>query len=186
MNDVSNDPSVEEPSTEDPAVESAVNSQITDAVRQINATILGNAEALSQAMAQQIMTQSIALAMQNAVAQQQQLYTLRNAVTAAAARAILDASPEEALRFAREALAGDDVVSTLASLKDLMDAMRSAEGGAGAPPGAETSTGPSAEPTPRAAADPEAPGPMDEPSRRPGGTRRKRRAKPAKGEGESK
>lgn len=85
-------------------------------------------------MAQQIMTQSIALAMQNTVAQQQQLYTLRNAVTAAAARAIHDASPEEALRFAREALAGDDVVSTLASLKDLMDAMRSADGGAGAPP----------------------------------------------------
>lgn len=125
MTDAADNAPNQEPSDDDTFDEatSAVNSQITDAVKQINASILGNAEALGQAMAQQIMSQSIALAMQNAVAQQQQMYTLRNAVTAAAVKAILEASPEEALQFAREALSGEDVVQTLSSLKDLMDSV---------------------------------------------------------------
>lgn len=74
-----------------------------------------------RAMADQVMAFAIGLAMQNAVAQQQQAYILRNAVTTAAARAILQASPEQALRFAREVLSSDDVASTLERLKKLMD-----------------------------------------------------------------
>ena len=56
----------------------------------------------------------------NAVAQQQQAYILRNAVTTAAARAILQSSPEEALRFAREVLSSDDVAQTLERLGEVM------------------------------------------------------------------
>jgi hypothetical protein len=58
--------------------------------------------------------------MQNAVAQQQQLYILRNAVTTAAARSILDSSPEDALRFASEALNSDDIAQTLERLSALV------------------------------------------------------------------
>ena len=113
---------------EDPT---AVNNQITDAVSQTDETVRGSAKAHAQAMADQVMAQAIGLAMQNAVAQQQQSYILRNAVTTAAARAILESSPEEALRFAREVLANDDVAATLERLTKLMNdvyASRAKEG----------------------------------------------------------
>jgi len=100
--------------------ETTVNSQITDAVSQINEAVSGSSESQARAMADLVMAHAIGLAMQNAVAQQQQAYILRNAVTTAAARAILESSPEEALRFAREALSGDDVAQTLERLGDLM------------------------------------------------------------------
>ena len=103
------------------AEESAVNSQITDAVSQTNETVNGTSQAQARAMADQVMAHAIGLAMQNAVAQQQQAYILRNAVTTAAARAILEASPEEALRFAREVLSNDDVGQTLERLSKLMN-----------------------------------------------------------------
>jgi hypothetical protein len=101
--------------------ETTVNSQITDAVSQAGETVAGSSQAQARAMADQVMAQAIGLAMQNAVAQQQQAYILRNAVTTAAARAILESSPEEALRFAREVLANDDVATTLERLTKLMN-----------------------------------------------------------------
>ncbi|GAB3355775.1 RebB family R body protein [Lysobacter tyrosinilyticus] len=105
------------------AKETTVNSQITDAVSQVDAVVVGSAESQARAMADQMMAHAIGLAMQNAVAQQQQAYILRNAVTTAAARAILESSPEDALRFAREVLAGDDVAQTIERLGDLLGGM---------------------------------------------------------------
>lgn len=102
------------------ADQTEVNSQITDAVTQVNETVGGSSEALARAMADQVMAQAIGMAMQNAVAQQQQLYILRNAVTTAATRAILDSNPEEALRFASEALNSDDIAQTLERLSALV------------------------------------------------------------------
>jgi hypothetical protein len=102
----------------------AVNDQIADAVAQVNETVGGASQSQARAMADQVMAHAVALAMQNAVAQQQQAYILRNAVTTAAVRAILQASPEDALRFAREVLAGDDVAQTLERLNGLMDGVR--------------------------------------------------------------
>ena len=101
------------------ADESTVNSQITDATAQVSEAVAGSSESLARAMADQVMAHAIGLAMQNAVAQQQ-TYTLRNAVTAAVTRAILEASPEDALRLAREALHGDDVVQTIDRLSELL------------------------------------------------------------------
>jgi hypothetical protein len=100
--------------------EDALNDQIADAVAQINRTIGEASESQARAMADQVMAHAISLAMQNAVAQQQQAYILRNAVTTAAARAILESSPEDALRFAREVLSSDDVAQTLERLGELM------------------------------------------------------------------
>jgi hypothetical protein len=75
---------------------SALNDQIRDAVAQINAAAGGVDRSLIAAAAYQAIAQAIALAMQNAVAQQQQGYILRNALTGAAASAILDGKKEEA------------------------------------------------------------------------------------------
>ncbi|QSX77902.1 RebB family R body protein [Agrilutibacter solisilvae] len=106
------------------ADESTVNSQITDAVTQVNETIAGASGSQARALADQVMAHAVGLAMQNAVAQQQQAYILRNAVTTAAARAILQSSPEEALRFAREVLSSDDVAQTLERLGEVMSGVQ--------------------------------------------------------------
>lgn len=104
-----------------------VNDQITDAISQVNRTIEGQAQAQARAMTDQVMAHAIGLAMQNAVAQQQQNYILRNAVITAAASSILRASPEEAMKFAREVLANDDVAQTLDHLGNLAERLRRTE-----------------------------------------------------------
>ncbi|RUL67109.1 R body protein [Dyella dinghuensis] len=101
--------------------ETTVNSQITDAVTQVNASVEGSSEALARAMANQIMAHAVSVAIQNAVAQQQHLYMLRNAVTTTAVRAILKSDPEQALRFANEALNGDDLAQTIEQLSALLN-----------------------------------------------------------------
>lgn len=99
----------------------AVNDQITNAVTQVNRLLAEEGDENSQAMARQVMVQAVAMAMQNAVAQQQQAYILRNAATTAAVKAILDASPKEALALVHQKLPGEDVVATLGGLRQLMD-----------------------------------------------------------------
>lgn len=100
--------------------ETTVNNQVTDAVAQVNASVGDSSEALAQAMAHQIMAHAVAVAIQNAVAQQQHVYMLHNAVTTAAARAMLNADPEQALRFAGEALRSDDLAQTIERLNALL------------------------------------------------------------------
>ncbi len=106
------------------------NQQILDALKEIQEALqtlltMGASADQSQAAAQQLASQAISVAMQNAVAQQQQTYILQNAVTAAAAKVILEGSPEDAIRLAREVLSGNDLVPTLNGLKDLMDEVNS-------------------------------------------------------------
>ena len=67
------------------------------------------------------MAHSIALAMQNAVAQQQHAYVLRNAVTSAAAKAALEDDPERALELVDSSLPLQEVTQTLRQLKELRD-----------------------------------------------------------------
>lgn len=59
-----------------------VNGQITDAVTQANVTVLGNATAQATANLYQVMAHSVGLSMQNAVANQQNMNSISNAVTA--------------------------------------------------------------------------------------------------------
>ena len=81
---------------EDPGPGGPLNDQVRDALNQINACLSVDRE-LATATAYQTIAHAIALAMQNAVAQQQHGYMLRNALTSAAvASAILDGKKEEA------------------------------------------------------------------------------------------
>ena len=72
---------------------------------------------------------ALGLAMHNAVAQQQQLYMLQNAVTAAFARAILDGGPEsaqkwtDAMKLVQDALAASDPMKGFEKVKDLITAL---------------------------------------------------------------
>ena len=100
--------------------QSTLNDQVTDSVAQIEKLLADNGGAQSKAIADQLTVHALSLAMQNAVAQQQHEYILKNAIVTAAAKAILKSNPEDALAFAEKALSGNDVVSTIAEIKDLM------------------------------------------------------------------
>lgn len=82
-----------------------------------------------QAARYQITAHAVSLAMQNAVAQQQHAYTLLNAVTTAAAQAVLEGKIEEAevaAKLARELLDPDHLVETLTRLHELIDRVEKA------------------------------------------------------------
>jgi hypothetical protein len=76
--------------------DSSLSNQIRDAIKQVDASLAGTGRGFVTAAAYQSVTHTIALALQNAVAQQQHSYVLRNALTAAAANAILAGKREEA------------------------------------------------------------------------------------------
>lgn len=73
------------------AFPTAVNSQITDAVTQANVQVLGVAPAQALGMLEVALSQSLALAAANAVAQQQNANILMNAVSARSVARILGA-----------------------------------------------------------------------------------------------
>ena len=99
----------------------SVNDQITDSITQIQKMLADDSGENIQAFSYQLMAHAIGLAMYNAVHQQQQRYILQNAITTAAAKAILEASPEKALKLAEEGLGGDSFTQTLSELKAMMD-----------------------------------------------------------------
>lgn len=74
----------------------ATNDQVTDAVQQINALLSGIQQPFATAAAYQALAHALGLAMHNAVQQQQHSYTLRSALTTAAAKALLDGRTEQA------------------------------------------------------------------------------------------
>jgi hypothetical protein len=74
------------------AIDTAVNSQITDAVTQTNVKVLGEAPAQAMALVYQTMAHSISLAMQNAMQAQGGLQQISNAVTSSAVKMILEVS----------------------------------------------------------------------------------------------
>jgi Killing trait len=103
--------------------DTAINDQIRDAVAQVQATLAGSEQTVVAAAVYQAITHVVVLALQNAVAQQQHGYILRNAMTTAAAQAILDGKREEAeaiLRLAESRLLvpniADEVSALLAAL----------------------------------------------------------------------
>lgn len=107
--------------------ESSLNSQIRDALEQIDASLSGSGRAFITAAAYQSVAHTIALALQNAVAQQQHAYVLRNALVASAATAILEGKREEAdaiLAMAESKLISRNVAE---EIEQLLSALRSVD-----------------------------------------------------------
>ncbi len=109
--------------------DSPLNAQIADAVAQINETLSGAERGLISAAAYQTIAQAVVLGLQNAVAQQQQAYILRNALTAAAASAILDGKRDDAdallkLADSRSPNLSAEITDLLAALKQISDELR--------------------------------------------------------------
>lgn len=111
--------------------ETTLNDQIKDSIEQMQAMLADSSSAgNTRAFSYQLMAHSIGLAMYNTVQQQQQMYILQNAVTTAATKAILEASPQEALALAREGFGSQDILATLKELKQCMDDLHSTYHGA--------------------------------------------------------
>lgn len=129
---------------------SAVNSQITDAVSQLNSSVPALAPAFGAATAFQVVTNAIALRFQNLVAQQQHDHILRNAITTAAAQAVLDGKREEAeaiMKLAESRLPAPDLVAEVAQLKAALRDLHE-ELAKFVPPVSSTGTGPASAPPP--------------------------------------
>jgi hypothetical protein len=103
----------------------SLNDQIRDALAQVDATLRGSQQGVVMAAAYQTIAHTIALGLQNAVAHQQQAYILRNALTTAAANAILDGKQPEAESILRLVESKAVSPSLSAEVADLLTALRS-------------------------------------------------------------
>lgn len=103
-----------------------LNDQVKDAIAQLNAIFDGTDSRTFQVAAYQTFVHVVALAMHNAVAEQQQNQILRIALTTAAAKAILAGRKDEAesiLEITQSKLAGPDVAGLLAQVRQFIDAV---------------------------------------------------------------
>jgi hypothetical protein len=112
-----------EPET-DAAAESFRNDQITDALRQLHAILAGADESTIQVAAYLSFVHVVALAMHNAVAEQQHAHILRMALTTSAANAILagrKAEAEAVLELSRSKLISPDLSALLTQVRSFVE-----------------------------------------------------------------
>ncbi|MBX3588420.1 MAG: RebB family R body protein [Ramlibacter sp.] len=110
-----------------PADASAVNDQITDSVTQVQATLAGMQAPFAAAAAYQTIAHALGLALHNAVARQQHSHMLRNALTTAAATALLDGRTEQAeavLKLAESPLVNPSLGTELGQLQSAVAQLR--------------------------------------------------------------
>ena len=98
----------------------AVNSQITDAATQANVKVLADAPAQALASVFQVTAQSVGLAMQNAVANQQGMNTIDTGVTTQAVNLIYSIPVAAGARGTNEIFSGNALAETLAELKAVL------------------------------------------------------------------
>ncbi len=101
-----------------------VNSQIIDAIKQVN-SFLKDSDFSLDSVSNQLALQALGLAMINIVNQQQQLYTLQNAVTASAAKSMLASSPQEAVQMMNDIVKENNLTNSLKDLKELINQLKS-------------------------------------------------------------
>jgi len=95
-----------------------------DSIEEIQKMVFGISDEFYQSASQSMSTHAIGLAMQNAVAQQQEQYILRNSIITAAAKSILESNPKDINSFV-EQLLPDDIVETISGLQKLLDEIES-------------------------------------------------------------
>jgi len=105
----------------------SLNDQVTDSVNQLQATLAGLQQPFAAAAAFQTVAHALGLALQNAVARQQHSYMLRNAMTTAAATALLEGRSEQAeavLKLAESPLVNPTFESEVGQLQSAMSGLR--------------------------------------------------------------
>lgn len=103
------------------------NDQVTDAVQQVHDLLAGFQQPFAAGAAYQAVSHALGLALHNAVVQQQHSYTLRNALTTAAATALLDGRTEQAeavLKLAESPLVNPSFEVQIGQLQAAMGRLR--------------------------------------------------------------
>ncbi|MZR31782.1 RebB family R body protein [Sneathiella litorea] len=96
-----------------------VNSQITDAITQSNLTVIGGAPAQSMGTVYQLMAQSVGVSMQNAVANQQSMNTIDNAIVSQGIAMLFSMDASVEAKASQEILSGNvnaEIVSALQAI----------------------------------------------------------------------
>lgn len=109
------------------AINTPVNSQITDAVTQSNLTVLGGAPAQSLATVYQVMAQAVGVSMQNAVSNQQSMNTIDNAIVSQGIAMLYSADTTVDAKVSEEILAGNVNAEIIATLKAVVDEIKKAQ-----------------------------------------------------------
>lgn len=97
-----------------------VNSQITDAIRSMNALLKEADNENLEVIGNQVLIQAASLAMLNMVNQQQQLYVLQNTATTVAVKAMLDSNPEEALKIMNATVNNSNIMDSFKQFEQLI------------------------------------------------------------------
>jgi len=109
------------------AEETLVNSQITDAVTQSNITVLGNAPAQSMATAYQLLAQSVGVAMQNAVSNQQNMNTIDSAIVSQGISMLFSLDGAADAMSARNIVLNDSNTEVLSTLQAIIGELKHAK-----------------------------------------------------------
>ncbi len=109
------------------AEKTPVNSQITDAVTQSNLTVLGTAPAQSMATAYQILAQSVGVAMQNAVANQQNMNTIDSAIVSQGISLLFNLDGAADAGSVKNTLVGNSDAEILSTLQALVQELKAAK-----------------------------------------------------------
>lgn len=105
----------------------AVNDQIRDSVAQMQQLLDGMQRPFAAAVAFNVVAHAMSLALQNAVTRQQHSQMLRNALTTAAANAMLDSKLDEAnavLKLAESPLVNPSFDLEVGQLRDVFSGLR--------------------------------------------------------------
>jgi len=92
-----------------------VDPQITDAISQTDVKVVGEAPAEAMAMLYQMTASAVGLAINNAVASQQQMNAISNAATTQAVNKLLNMDASEAIALVK-ANSGNDIAQQMSTL----------------------------------------------------------------------
>jgi len=109
------------------ANDTPVNSQITDAVTQTNLAVIGGAPAQSMGTVYQMMAQAVGVSMQNAVANQQNMNTIDNAIVSQGIAMLYSLDSMSDAKVMQEVMSGNANAEIVLALKAIVAELKKAQ-----------------------------------------------------------
>ncbi len=109
------------------ANDTPVNSQITDAVTQTNLAVIGGAPAQSMGTVYQMMAQAVGVSMQNAVANQQNMNTIDNAIVTQGIAMLYSMDSSSEAKATQEILSGNVNAEIVSALRAIIVELKKAQ-----------------------------------------------------------
>tara|TARA_R100000005_G_scaffold96620_1_gene85251 strand:+ start:8525 stop:8896 length:372 start_codon:yes stop_codon:yes gene_type:complete len=109
------------------ANDTPVNSQITDAVTQTNLAVIDGAPAQSMGTVYQMMAQAVGVSMQNAVANQQNMNTIDNAIVSQGIAMLYSLDSMSDAKVMQEVMSGNANAEIVLALKAIVAELKKAQ-----------------------------------------------------------